>query len=104
MGYIIGDNYAIRFRPLRSNHGMEFDGWPAKGSTAAPSHPSEGWYEKGQRVASTRTHGASWAFSNHVQVQAGLQFGSFFFPKKGSEPSGTVEQPRELPEPTTRKF
>jgi hypothetical protein len=68
MGYIIGDNYAIHFRPLRSNHGMEFKAWSTKGSTATPRHPSEGWYEKGQRAASTRTRGASWAFLNHVQV------------------------------------
>jgi hypothetical protein len=27
-----------------------------------------------------------------------------FFPKKGNEPSGMVEQPRELSEPTTRNF
>jgi hypothetical protein len=25
----------------------EFEGWPRKGSIAAPSHPSEGWLEKG---------------------------------------------------------
>jgi hypothetical protein len=68
----------IRFRPLWSNHGMEFEGWPAKVSIAALSHPSEEWYEKGQRTASTRTLGASWAFSNHVQVQDGLRFRSFF--------------------------
>jgi hypothetical protein len=66
--HIVRNDYVIRFRPLRSDHGMEFEGWPAKGSTAAPSHPSEGWYEKGQRTASTRTHEASWAFLNHVQV------------------------------------
>jgi hypothetical protein len=54
MSYIISDNYTIRFHPLRSNYDMEFEGWPVKGSTTAPSHPSEGWYEKGQRVTSTR--------------------------------------------------
>jgi hypothetical protein len=29
------------------HYNVEFEGWPAKGSTAAPSHPSEGWLEKG---------------------------------------------------------
>jgi hypothetical protein len=47
MSYIISDNYVIRFCPLRSDYGMEFEGWPAKGSIATPSHPSEGWYGKG---------------------------------------------------------
>jgi hypothetical protein len=28
----------------------------------------------------------------------------FFFPKKGNEPSRMVERPRELPEPTAKKF
>jgi hypothetical protein len=102
MFHIVGDDYAIRFRPSWSDHGMEFEGWPAKGSTAAPSHPSEGWYEKGQRTTSTQTHKASWAFSNHVQVQAGLRFGSIF--EKGSEPLGTVKRPQELLKPTAGKF
>jgi hypothetical protein len=26
---------------------MGFEGWHTEGSIAAPSHPSEGWYEKG---------------------------------------------------------
>jgi hypothetical protein len=47
MFHVVSDNYAIRFCPLRSNHGMKFKGWPTKGSIAALSHPSEGWYEKG---------------------------------------------------------
>jgi hypothetical protein len=84
-------------------YGTEFEGWPAKGSTALRATRVRDGMRRGTWAASTRTRGASWAFSNHVQVQVGLRFLRFFL-KKGNEPSGIVKRPRELPEPTTRKF
>jgi hypothetical protein len=91
MFHVVSDNYAIRFCPLRSNHGMKFKGWPTKGSIAALSHPSEGWYEKGQHMTSTQMHEASWAFSNNVKSRQ--VYGLGVFSKKAASPRGWSNNP-----------
>jgi hypothetical protein len=71
---------------------MEFEGWPVKGSTAALSHPSEGWHEKGH---------TSGQYPDVLSVMGLLEpcssLGQFmvweFFQKKGNEPSESVKQP-----------
>jgi hypothetical protein len=74
-----------------------------KGSTAALSHPSEGWHEKGhtsgQYQDALSVEGLLEPCSSLVQFTV-----REFFSKKCNEPSGLVKQPRELPEPTTRNF
>jgi hypothetical protein len=75
-----------------------------EGSIAALSHPSEGWHEKGhtssQISGCTERRGPSRAMFGSRPV-----YGSrVFFPKKANEPSGLVEQPQELPEPTASNF
>jgi hypothetical protein len=68
----------------------EFEGWPVKGSTAASSHPSEGWREKGH---------TSGQYPESLSVMGLLKpcssLGWFtvrsFFSEKGNEPSGTVK-------------
>jgi hypothetical protein len=37
----------MRFVPFTVHYDMELEGWPTKDLTAALSHPSEGWHEKG---------------------------------------------------------
>jgi hypothetical protein len=44
---MVSNNYIMRFVPLTVRYDTEFKGWPTKGSTAALSHPSEEWHEKG---------------------------------------------------------
>jgi hypothetical protein len=63
-----------------------------KGSTTAPSHPSEGWHEKGN------TRGQYLDALSIVGLHEPCSsLGRFtvreFFLKKGNEPSGSVEQP-----------
>jgi hypothetical protein len=41
------NNYVMRFVPFTVLYDTEFEGWPTEGATAALSHPSEGWHEKG---------------------------------------------------------
>jgi hypothetical protein len=93
----------MRFVPFTVRYDTEFEGWPTKGSTAALSHPSEGWHEKGH---------TSSQYPDALSIKGLLKpcsiLGRFmvreFFPKKGNKPSGLVEQTRELPEPTAWNF
>jgi hypothetical protein len=103
MSYIISDNYVIWFPPFTVCYDIEFEGWPAKGSTAALSHLREGWHEKGHTSGQYPD-----ALSIVGLLEPCLSPDRFtvweFFLKKGNEPSGSVEQPHKLPEPTARKF
>jgi hypothetical protein len=81
----------------------EFEGWPTKGSTAAPSHPSEGWHEKGHTSGQNPDVLSVVGLLEPCSSLARFMVWDFFF-KKGNEPSGSVKQPRELLEPTAKNF
>jgi hypothetical protein len=93
------------FVPFTVRYDMKFEGWLTEGLTAAPSHPSEGWHEKGHTSGQIRGHaerrGTSRAMFKSRPVHG---LGVVFPQKKRNEPSGLVERTRELPEPTARNF
>jgi hypothetical protein len=93
----------MQFVPFTVRYDTEYEGWPMEGSTVAPSHPSEGRHEKGHTSGQNLD-----ALSIEGLLELCSSPGRFmvreFFPKKGNKPSGSVEQPRELPEPTIKNF
>jgi hypothetical protein len=75
-------------------------GWPTEGSTAALSHPSEGWHEKGHTSGQYPDALSAEGLLEPCSSPGRFTVREFFFSKKGNKPSGLVEQPQELPKPT----
>jgi hypothetical protein len=75
-----------------------------KGSTATLSHPSEGWHEKGHMSGQNLDALSVEGLLEPCSSPGRFMVWEFFFLKKGNRPSGLVEQPRQLLEPTARNF
>jgi hypothetical protein len=104
MSYIISDNYVICFRPLRSNYAMEFEGWPTKGSTAAPSHSSEGWYEKVHTSAQYPDVLSIMGLLKPCSSPGWFTVQEFFSKKKATSPQGRLNDPGNSPNQLPRNF
>jgi hypothetical protein len=114
MGYIISDNYVICFilstiimRYFSALYGPIMT-WSSKASPWRVRQPlratrgRDGMRRGNERLVPERTEGHG---PSRTMFKSRLVYGSgVFLEKKGSELSGTVERPRELPEPTARKF
>jgi hypothetical protein len=70
------------------HYDAEFEGWPAKGSTAAPSHPSEGWREKGHTSGQYPESLSVIGLLEPCSSPDGCMVQEFFFRKKATSPRG----------------
>jgi hypothetical protein len=78
----------MRFVLFTVRYDTEFKGWPTEGSTAALSHPSEGWHEKGHTSGQIPRH-AERRGPSQAMFKSRLVYGrEFFFSKNRQEALG----------------
>jgi hypothetical protein len=82
------------FPPFMVRYDAKFEGWPAKGSIAALSHPSEGWREKGHMSCQYPDALSVMDLLEPCSSPGRFTVHEFFFRKKAMSPWGQSNDPR----------